>query len=115
MTGYDVLRRICTLLGYSYTESVANKRITEKTQEIITQIALDLKIDCPKSLSDKIIANGKKSEALIYGSAMMLAISENDASHGALFAELYSAKRTSALCETQNRQDVLPTSLLGGM
>lgn len=114
MTGYDLYKKICALLGYSYSNTDANDRRLIRIQEILEQIALDLKFEPTKMLSEEIIIEAKKKEALIYGTAMMLAASEGDSGNTKMFAQLYNAKRGSALCSKDNVSDTLPTTFDGG-
>ncbi len=114
MTGYDVYKKICALLGYSFTDTTANDRRLVRMQEIIEQISLDLKFESPKNLSQEIIIQAKKKEALIYGAAMMLAVTEGDSGKTKMFAQLYNSKRSTALCEKETLSDALPTTSDGG-
>ena len=115
MTGYDVLKKVCLLLGYSFEEQVQSLRFTEKIEEFITHISLDLKIEPVGSLTERIETTSQKREALIYGCAMMLAVSENDGKMATLFADIYNSKRSTALSSKDTRTDVLPVSDTGGM
>lgn len=115
MTGYNIYKKICALLGYSVGSDSHSDRRTERMTSIINQIAQDLKIDAISSLSEKIETTPQKKEALIYGCAMMLAVTESDSSHANLFGELYNAKRGAALSCTDTRQDTLPAPSEGGI
>lgn len=114
MTGYDVYNKVCALLGYSSQEDNCTDRRAERMTDIINQITADLKTDSVNSLNEEIKTDTKKAEALIYGCAMMLAVTESDAGHAKLFADLYSAKRAHALCSSDNREDCLPAPVSGG-
>ena len=115
MTGYDVLKKVCFLLGYSFEEQVQSLRFTEKIEEFINHISLDLKIETVSSLTEKIETTSQKREALIYGCAMMLAVSESDGKMATLFADIYNSKRATVLSATDTRSDVLPISNTGWM
>lgn len=108
MTGYSILKKVCALLGYQAAADDTN--LSLRMTEIIKSIGDDLHIAVPSNLSEEFIISEKKKEAFIYGCAMMLAISLSDGSHATFFAELYSAKRTSALSEVSVREDVLPSA-----
>ena len=114
MTGYDVYKKACALLGYSLTESVASDRRSKRMPDVLSQIGADLKVEIPESLSGEIVIEARKKEAFIYGAAMMLAVTENDSGHTRMFAELYNAKRASALCAKDSVTDTLPTAFDGG-
>lgn len=115
MTGYDLYKKICALLGYAVSTNTVGDRRAERMTDIINQISADLKMPKISRLSSEICAHPEKREALIYGCAMMLAVTEQDASNAAFFAELYNAKRTAALCEGDCRKDVLPVPGYGGV
>jgi len=113
MTGYDIAKKVAALLGYSLNDEHTTAR-KDRIFHIINRVSEDLNISAIDNLTAEITAPAVKIEALIYGSAMMLAVSESDAGHAQIFAQLYSAKRTAALSGTTTREDVLPTSDFGG-
>ena len=115
MKGHDVYKKVCTLLGYSDFQGDFYNRKSQAVTGMINQIADDLKIGDIHRLSEEINAGVKQSEALIYGTAMLLALSESDNEKANLFTNLYNAKRSAALCETTRREDVLPVNSDGGI
>lgn len=110
MTGLDIYKRCIALMGYTSTESdaVSDHTIIERFPEIINQVAADLKIEPIKSLTEIISATDAKTDALCYGAAMFLALSEGDGDKNQLFSSIYNAKRATALSSTDSISDVLP-------
>lgn len=115
MTGYDVMKRATSLLGYSGGEGdpAESDSAALKGLEIIKQLSMDLRFGEISSLSESLDIPQSKTEALCYGMAMLLALTEGDANKNRLFAEIYNAKRGAALAETANIKDCLPTSTVG--
>ena len=113
MTGYDLAKKVAALLGYTLNDDNTSAR-KERILHLINQISADLNISAIDNLTAEITADTTKIEALIYGCATMLAVSESDAGHAQIFSRLYSAKRTASLNTTTTREDVLPTSHFGG-
>ncbi|MBQ6848129.1 MAG: hypothetical protein IJO62_04375 [Clostridia bacterium] len=113
MTGYDIYKRVCSLLGYKDFGNENDKGAV--FHEMLNQIASDLKLDETKSLSDEIPLTTPQKEAVIYGSAMLLAVSIGDSNCAKLYSELYNCKRSSALSSSDLRVDVLPTPQSGGI
>ena len=113
MTGYDLYKRVCGLLGYSLESETLNDKRTGRMTDIIGLLSDDLKIQPVASLSAELNAD-EKTEALVYGCAMMLAVTEGDDRNAAFFTELYNAKRAAALCCADTRRDVNPAPSDGG-
>ena len=115
MTGYDIYKRVLGLLGYlnaNYTNG-GNENFLKRALDIINQICLDLNIPQINFLSDKIVADDKKLDALCYGSAMLMALVESDGAKNELFAKLYNAKRSIALSSKDSIEDKLPFTSYG--
>ena len=115
MTGYDVLKRASGLLGaYGAADVNAASRlaITEGL-EIINQLAADLKVRELSSISEELDIPAAKAEAICYGAAMLLALNAGDAGKNRIFAEIYNAKRGTALAEKASITDRLPTVTVG--
>ena len=112
MTGNDVYRKTLGLLGYLNTNTiVANKdNLLSRATDIINHICADLKIPQIKQLSDEITANDLKIDALCYGTAMLLALTEGDGAKNELFARLYNQKRAAALSQIEKIKDTLPVT-----
>lgn len=115
MTGYDVIKRAMSLLGYSSAEGdPAESELTAlKGLEIIRQLLMDLRCGGISSLSDNLDISGAQEDALCYGTAMLLALTEGDTNKNRLFAEIYNAKRGTALAEMSSVKDCLPKVTVG--
>ncbi len=109
MKGYDVYKRALSLLGYvGYDDDAAlSESLLRRALDLINQILADLKLDELEYISDEIIASSEKTQALCYGTAMLMAISEGDAQKNALLAEIYNSKRSAALSEVSKVEDKL--------
>ncbi len=116
MTGYDVLKRAMALLGFSEQsyEPIGTDKINLSGKEIINQILADLKEKEIASLSDKLVLSTGKGEAIHYGVAMLLSLSEGDTAKNQAFAGIYNAKRAEALKTTERIADVIPNITEGG-
>lgn len=115
MTGYDIFDRVCALLGcHDLIENKENGKCAVFLN-MLNQICADLGISESESLSQKIIIKETQTEALIYGSAMLFAVTLRDSGCAKIYTELYNSKRAKALCKTDTRQDILPSPSLGGM
>ena len=114
MTGYKLYKRVCSLLGYNDFGTNEDTK-SGLFLSILNQICEDLKIAEIKSLSDEIIFEAHKKEALIYGSAMLFSASLNDSGCADMYTSIYNSKRSKALSETDTRKDVLPKPLNGGV
>ncbi len=117
MTGYDIYKRASALLGYNIQngETAEHSSLTNRLPHLINQILSELKIKEIESLYDKIDASPQKAEAIYYGTAMLIALSESDGTKNQIFADIYNAKRTSALSQTDTVLDVLPSVGSGGI
>ena len=115
MTGYDAIKRAMLLLGYSGEEGdpSESRGAAEKGLEIINQLLPDLNCGGISSLLDSLDIPKAKEEALFYGAAMFLALTEGDANKNHLFAEMYNAKRGTALAEISGVKDCLPNVTTG--
>ena len=112
MTGNDLYKRTLGLLGYLNSNMVsANKdNLLKRATDIINQICSDLRLPSISKLSDKIEANALKTDALIYGTAMLIALTEGDGAKNELFASLYNQKRAAALSQIEIVEDKLPVT-----
>jgi len=113
MTGYEFAKKVTALLGYSLDDDYSTER-KERFLHIFNQVAEDLKLSPINGLTDSVNTESKETEALMYGCAMMLAVSENDAGHAQTFARIYGPKRTALLSHIDSKQDVLPRAENGG-
>lgn len=111
MTGYDISTRVFNLSGYQNSDShpESNPLILKRMPDIINQICADLKIPPIEELTDTVNANDKQLEALCYGSAMLLAVSESEVEKNQLFTQIYNAKRAAVLCGNGKIEDILPS------
>ena len=117
MTGYDIYKRASALLGYNIQngETAENHSLTNRLPHLINQILSELKIKPIENLYDKIELTSQSQEAVCYGTAMLIALSESDGTKNQIFANIYNAKRASALSETDTVNDVLPSVGSGGI
>lgn len=115
MTGFDVLKRASGLLGASGAADVnaAPRLSAAEGLEIINQLAADLKVRELSSISEELDIPAAKAEAICYGAAMLLALTEGDAGKNRIFSEIYNAKRGTALAETASITDRLPKVTVG--
>lgn len=115
MTGYNIYKRVCSLLGYNEDENTHNVAKAQAMTEIINRIMTDLKENEIENLSSVFNIEKEKEDALIYGCAMLLAVTMNDAAHAKVFSVIYNAKRSTSLAGTDIRVDVLPKPINGGI
>jgi len=115
MTGYDVYKRTLSLSGRSDSAEggFSQQVLLERMPDIINQICFDLKIDPIKALEDTLNANDKQIDALCYGTAMLLAVSEGESGRNQLFTQIYNAKRAAALSEMTRIEDNMPSVSYG--
>lgn len=110
MKGYDIYKRALNLLGYSGGEGspTAAELMEKRCLEAVNQILADLKCEPISSLSAELANTAAKTEALCYGTAMMLSLTEGDGEKNRLFTEIYNAKRAAALACIEHVGDCLP-------
>lgn len=110
MRGYDIKKRVLNLLGYSGNAGNPSSAelIEKRCLEAVNQILADLKSEPISSLSEDIRISSAKTEALCYGTAMMLSLTEGDGEKNRLFTEIYNAKRAAALACIEHVGDCLP-------
>lgn len=110
MTGYDIYKKVLNISGHlncgenSFSEQV----LLERMPDIINQICFDLKIPAINGLDDVINASEPEIDALCYGTAMLLAVSEGESEKNMLFTQIYNAKRAAVLCKSEKIEDTLP-------
>lgn len=116
MKGFDIYKRAMLLLGYNdiIDNSSLQTRFEEQGSDLISQIAADLRISGIPSLSVDLSASSAQTEALIYGTAMLLSLVEGDSSKSRIFTELYNSKRAAALKNTAEITDVMPHTEVNG-
>lgn len=115
MTGNELYKRVLILLGYYGNETIKTDTdyLLKRVPDIMNQICLDLKIPPLQKLSDNINANAAKTDALCYGTAMLLTLVEGDGEKNELFTKMYNAKRATALSEKEMVEDKLPNVSYG--
>ena len=115
MTGYDIYKKVLSISGYSSLneDDFAGQVIIERMPDIINQICFDLKIPAINGLENTVIASSEQSDALCYGVAMLLAVSEGETEKNKLFAQIYNSKRAAVLSETLLVEDKLPSVSYG--
>lgn len=110
MTAKGIYIRSLFLLGriFESNDPVADSTDNLFIIEMINQILCDLKCDSITSITDTLDLPSAKIDALSYGLAMMLALTEGDGNKNKLFSELYNSKRSAALSKLGNIIDKLP-------
>ena len=111
MTANELFERAIALLGYSNPngDKAGLETLLARTVDCINQILSDISSDKKISaLDEEIPVFGTGLEALIYGTAMLLALSISDNEKNVLFAGLYNIKRAAYKSSLTVRSDVLP-------
>ncbi len=110
MKGYEVFKRVLNLLGYINTDDAIgnDNSLYQRSFYLINQILSDLKQKEIENMNDEINIPEKSLEALFYGVAMLLALSNGDGSKNSLFAGIYNSKRSAALSESEKIADNMP-------
>lgn len=116
MKGLDIYKKAMLLLGYNdiVNNPPLQVRFEEQGAELISQIAADLCITDVSSLSSDLAADAQQAEALIYGTAMLLSLTEGDTSKNRVFTELYNAKRAAALKKIDKITYTMPHAEVDG-
>ena len=111
MTAYDIYTRVLSISGHlnSGEETVEHQMILERMPDIINQICLDLKMPQIKGLSDEMNISSLQADALCYGTAMLLAVSESESEKNQLFTQIYNAKRAAVLSSKETVKDTFPS------
>lgn len=116
MKGFDIYKKAMLLLGYN--DIISNPPLQagfeEQGADLIAQIAADLRISGEISLSSDLNIGTEQAEALIYGTAMLLSLTEGDAAKNRIFTELYNAKRAAALKKIEKIKDAMPHTEVDG-
>lgn len=109
MTGYEVYRKAAALVGVDITsENTQNSGVIRRASDVINQICYDLRMRGIDDLSDGIRdCSEKQLDALCYGTAMLLSLSEGNAKNS-VFTDIYNAKRSAALAGRSVLKDVIP-------
>lgn len=120
MTGQEVFKQAIRLLGYTDTlgepDSVQHTELYKRGLAVINQLLCDLSVaECGvmaaplASLRQPLpISEQTARDILPYGVAMLLAASQGDGDHQALFAALYDQKRAGLRRGCERRIDALP-------
>lgn len=111
MTGHKIFDNAIKLLGYtdSFGEIDDSTGLKARATAVINRILADLNINISiNKLSDEILISKEAEDALIYGTAMLLALSDNDGGKNKLFAEIYNGKRSLAKGNKSFIADNLP-------
>ena len=114
MTGNDIYLIVASLLGFNDAlgDAHPDTALRERTLVALNQIGADLCGMPPvKSLNDKIDLSSAFSEALPYGVAMLLSLTDGDSEKNGIFASLYNSKRAAVKSENTNIYDVLPKAV----
>lgn len=110
MTGYNIYKSAMLLLGYSVDNMTVSPTddLLQRTLETINRISTDIKGPQFSSLSDEINISATKYDALCYGVAMLLSLTEHNSEKNRLFTDIYNAKRASALSQISHISDSIP-------
>lgn len=111
MKGYKIFDDAMKLLGYtdSFGEIDDSTGLKSRATAVINRILSDLNIDVFISkLSDEIRVAKEAEDAIIYGTAMLLALSDNDGGKNKLFADIYNGKRAAVKGSKSLITDTLP-------
>ncbi len=114
MTGYELKKRVCSLLGFLETESNSTLLKNESFTNLVNQIGCDLNQEEIANLSESVSDAPRLREAYIYGAAMLFAAALGDEAKAEAYSEIYNAKRAGCLGSSDKIKDVLPTPLSGG-
>lgn len=111
MTGFDILKKAAVLCGYAVgTDGAASQRSFEaRGAELICRILADLKLKPVSGLSDALELTAAEADALCYGTAMLLTLTEGDTGKNGIFTDIYNSKRAAALASVSAVKDCLPT------
>lgn len=114
MTGNDIYLTVTTLLGFGDALSDTRNDITlrERMLVALNRIGADL-CDMPpvKSLNDSVSLSSAFCEALIYGVAMLISLTDGDSEKNSIFTSLYNSKRASAKAQKAAVSDTLPKAV----
>ena len=111
MTGHKIFDSAMKLLGYtdSFGEIDDSTGLKSRATSVINRILTDLNLGISiEKLSDNIKTSKETEDALIYGAAMLLSLSDNDGGKNKLFAEIYNGKRASVKGNKTYIADTLP-------
>ena len=110
MTGYEVFHRALALLGYQDGGvGREGETFSGETLIYINQILSDLGLSAISLPGEIIPLNRAQAQALVFGVAMLTAVSLSDRLKAESFEERYQKKRASALFDTSSIRDRLPT------
>ncbi|MBQ6714854.1 MAG: hypothetical protein IJN15_04810 [Clostridia bacterium] len=113
MKGSGIFDNAMKLLGYtdSSGEIQDSTGLKARATAAINRIIADLKLNIfIEKLTDEISISQSGEDALIYGTAMLLALSDNDGSKNQLFASIYNAKRSAFRGNKTFVKDNLPVA-----
>ncbi len=111
MKGHKIFDEAMKLLGYtdSFGEIDDSTGLKSRATAVINRILRDLSINTSiVKLSDAIEISKEAEDALIYGTAMLLALSDNDGGKNKLFADIYNGKRAAIKGNKSLITDSLP-------
>jgi hypothetical protein len=111
MTVNEIFERTLSLLGYSNIDGTRNglEVLESRVVHCVNQILSDLEEKVSVTdLSDNITLTGVGMDALIYGTAMLLALNICDSEKNVLFAGLYNIKRATYKSCVAEKKDVFP-------
>lgn len=116
MTVNEVFKKAVALLGYSNADGSESglEVLHSRNATAVNQILADLGEQGTLVDTDKIPLSNNGLEVLIYGTAMLLALSISDNEKSNLFTNLYNLKRSSYKSHITKRSDTLP-NLNGGV
>ena len=111
MTVNEIFDRVLALLGYSNKDGgyegleVLKSRVIDCVNQILADLETEVMVS---KLNDSLPVEGVGIEAVIYGTAMLLALSICDNEKNVLFAGLYNIKRATYKSNVYQKKDALP-------
>ena len=107
----EIFDRVISLLGYSNSGGDKNglEVLESRAVDCVNQILSDLSLEHSVSaLEDSLPITGVCLDAVVYGVAMLLALTACDNEKNVLFAGLYNIKRATYKSSVNIKKDVLP-------
>ena len=109
MTGYEIYRQAESLLGYSDTHRICEQdEVTTCGIDQINCILADLHCQTIPALVTELELSAPIKEALLCGTAALIALSDGDFEKNRTWATVYQSKRAAALAGIGTISDVLP-------
>ena len=110
MTGYDIYQGAVALLGYDDRIHFEDDALSDVYLSFANHILSDIGCGELGTSSQEITLTPVQREAVVYGVAMLAAISVADTVKGEEYAKHYRRKRGAALSAVTEISDVLPSA-----